>query len=135
MPKICAQPPAPAPFGKIYERFIMSKIRVLLIDDHPAVRAGIRMMLEQDPDIDVVGEADNGHKAVQLVELLKPSVLLLDMEMPGKNGVEVAEELNRINANVRILGLSAYDDEEYISGLLSSTGLPERTQTQTRETS
>ena len=113
----------------------MSKIRVLLIDDHPAVRAGIRMMLEQDPDIDVVGEADNGHKAVQLVELLKPSVLLLDMEMPGKNGVEVAEELNRINANVRILGLSAYDDEEYISGLLSSTGLPERTQTQTRETS
>lgn len=98
----------------------MDKIRVLLIDDHPAVRAGIRMMLEQDPDIEVVGEGDNGDRALQLAELLKPDVLLLDMEMPGKDGVEVAEELNRINANVRILGLSAYDDEEYISGLLSN---------------
>ena len=98
----------------------MGKIRVLLIDDHPAVRAGIRMMLEQDPNIEVVGEGDNGDRALQLVELLKPDVLLLDMEMPGKDGVEVAEELNRINANVRILGLSAYDDEQYISGLLSN---------------
>lgn len=98
----------------------MSKIRVLLIDDHPAIRAGIRMMLEQDPDISVVGEADNGNEAVQLVELLKPDVLLLDMEMPGKNGVQVAQELKKKNAKVRVLGLSAYDDPEYINGLLSS---------------
>lgn len=98
----------------------MSKIRVLLIDDHPVVRAGIRMLLEQDPGIEVVGEVDNGDKAVQLVESLKPDVLLLDMEMPGKNGVQVAQELKKAKAKVHILGLSAYDDEEYISGLLSS---------------
>ncbi len=98
----------------------MSKIRVLLIDDHPVVRAGIRMLLEQDPGIEVVGEVDNGNKAVQLVESLKPDVLLLDMEMPGKNGVQVAQELKNAKTKVQILGLSAYDDEEYISGLLSS---------------
>lgn len=99
---------------------MMSKIRVLLIDDHPVVRAGIRMLLEQDSAIEVVGEADNGDRAIELVESLKPDVLLLDMEMPGKNGVQVAQELKKANANVQILGLSAYDDEEYISSLLSS---------------
>ena len=98
----------------------MSKIRVLLIDDHPAVRAGIRMMLEQDPGIEVVGEGNNGNRAIQLVKLLKPDVLLLDMEMPGKNGVSVAQELKKMNAKVHILGLSAYDDSEYVNGLLDS---------------
>ena len=98
----------------------MSKIRVLLIDDHPVVRAGIRMLLEQDSAIEVVGEADNGDRAIELVESLKADVLLLDMEMPGKNGVQVAQELKKAKANVQILGLSAYDDEEYISSLLSS---------------
>ncbi|MGB0385478.1 MAG: response regulator transcription factor [Ardenticatenaceae bacterium] len=98
----------------------MNKIRVLLIDDHPAIRAGIRVILEQDPSIEVVGEADNGDRAVELVKLLKPDVLLLDMEMPGKNGPEVAQELNRINANVHILGLSAHDNLKYIKRLLEN---------------
>ncbi len=96
----------------------MKKIRVLLIDDHPIVRAGIRMLLEKDSGIEVVGEADNGNQATSLVLKLNPDVLLLDMEMPGKNGVQVAQELNRMNAKVRILGLSAHDDPGYITSLL-----------------
>ncbi len=98
----------------------MNIIRALLIDDHPIVRSGIRMLLEQAPDIQVVGEADNGANAVELVKQLQPDVLLLDVEIPGKSGMEVAAELREANLPVRILALSAYDDEQYIVSLLTN---------------
>jgi DNA-binding NarL/FixJ family response regulator len=98
----------------------MSKIRVLLVDDHPIIRSGIRMLLEQAEDIVVVGEADRGDNVLGLVNRLRPDVLLLDMEMPGKSGVEVARELQSAKAPVRILVLSAYDDDQYISSLLAT---------------
>lgn len=96
------------------------KIRVLMIDDHPIVRSGIRMLLEQAGDIEVVGEAERGDDAVGLLKRLKPDVLLLDMEMPGKTGVEVAREVEAARLPVRVLALSAHDDEEYILNLLAN---------------
>jgi DNA-binding NarL/FixJ family response regulator len=98
----------------------MDRIRVILIDDHPIVRSGIRMLLEQAPDIIVVGEVERGDNAVQQVEALNPDVVLLDMEMPGKSGVEIARELQATGLPVRILALSAYDDDQYISSLLAN---------------
>ncbi|MBX3011445.1 MAG: response regulator transcription factor [Caldilineaceae bacterium] len=98
----------------------MKKIRVLMIDDHPIVRSGIRMLLEQAGDIEVVGEAERGDDAVGLIKRLKPDVLLLDMEMPGKTGVEVAREVEAAQLPVRVLALSAHDDEEYILNLLAN---------------
>ncbi len=98
----------------------MTIIRALLIDDHPIVRSGIRMLLEQAPDIQVVGEADTGQHALELVRQLKPDVVLLDVEMPGKSGLDVARELHEAQLPVRILALSAYDDEQYILSLLAS---------------
>jgi DNA-binding NarL/FixJ family response regulator len=98
----------------------MNRIRVILIDDHPIVRSGIRMLLEQAPDIVVVGEVERGDNAVQQVEALNPDVVLLDMEMPGKSGVEIARELQATGLPVRILALSAYDDDQYISSLLAN---------------
>ena len=98
----------------------MSQIRVLLADDHPIIRSGIRLLLEHAPDITVVGETDRGNDVVKLVERLKPDVLLLDMEMPGQSGVDVAQELQQIGAAVRVLVLSAYDDDEYIASLLAT---------------
>lgn len=98
----------------------MRKISVLLIDDHPIVRSGIRRLLEQADDIVVVGESDRGGKAMQLVDELSPDVLLLDMEIPDKSGVEVAQELKDAESPVRVLALSAHDDEEYVLSLLSS---------------
>src|SRR5690554_4004404 len=98
----------------------MSEIRVLLVDDHPIIRSGIRMLLEQAPDIVVVGETDRGDDVLSLVDRLAPDVLLLDMEMPGKSGVDVARELQASGSPVRILVLSAYDDDQYISSLLSN---------------
>lgn len=96
------------------------QIRVILIDDHPVVRSGIRNILEEAGDIVVEGESDNGEAALRLVEELSPDVLLLDMEMPGLSGVEVAQELQHRGAEVKVLALSAYDDEHYIRELLSS---------------
>lgn len=98
----------------------MASIRVALADDHPSLRAGIRARLEREDDIEVVGEAGTGEGALQLVASMKPHVLLLDMEMPDLSGVEVARRLKAAEAPVRILALSAHDDEEYILKLLDS---------------
>ena len=96
------------------------KIRVVLVDDHPIVRSGIKMILEQAPDIRVVGEAQRGDDGVRLIEHLRPDVVLLDMEMPGLTGIEVVEKLQELKIETRVLALSAYDDPEYIRSLLSS---------------
>lgn len=96
----------------------MAAIRIVLADDHPVVRDGVRLLLERDPDLIVVGEAGDGTEALRLVAELEPDVLVLDMEMPGFSGVEVARRLQESGSSVRVLGLSAYDDEEYIAGLL-----------------
>lgn len=101
----------------------MKAIRVVLADDHPVVRSGIRMLLEKArelPQILVVGEANNGLEVLHMVESLAPDVLLLDMELPGMSGLEVARQLQAAGALVRVVGLSAYDDEQYIFGLLES---------------
>jgi DNA-binding NarL/FixJ family response regulator len=94
--------------------------RVLLADDHVVVRAGIRHLLNKAPDINVIGEAGNGVEALRLVEELHPDVLLLDMEMPALNGIEVAQRLQEIGSLVRILVLSAYEDKQYILQLLEN---------------
>ncbi len=96
----------------------MSPIRVILADDHPVVRNGIRHMLEKVVDIEVLGEASTGGEALQLVQDTKPDILLLDMEMPDLNGREVAQRLQSMGSPVKILALSAYDDPVYIRELL-----------------
>lgn len=101
----------------------MVSTRVVLADDHAAVRLGIRIILERAPDIAVVGEASDGFQALRLVEDLMPDVLLLDMEMPGLKGVEVAQRLKAVGSPVRILALSSYDDKQYILGLLATGAL------------
>ncbi|MCC6169596.1 MAG: response regulator transcription factor [Caldilineaceae bacterium] len=96
------------------------KIRVILADDHPVVRTGIRALLERADDILVVAETGKGKEVFALIEQLAPDVLLLDMEMPDLSGMEVAMRLKQSAARVRVLALSAYDDEQYIRNLLIS---------------
>lgn len=98
----------------------MNKIRVLLVDDHPVVRAGIRALLRSAADIEVVAEAKSGAEALTKVKELQPEVLLLDMEMPDISGVEVAKKLKAERSSVRVLALSAYDDAQYVKSLLES---------------
>jgi len=102
----------------------MEVIHVVLADDHPVVRAGIRNELVAS-GVQVVGEAVNGEEVQQLVERLHPEVVVLDVEMPGLNGLEVARRLRarqqaQLDPPVSILVLSAHDQEAYIFGLLDA---------------
>jgi len=95
----------------------MKKIHVLLADDHTVVRQGLRMLLEGEQDITVVGEADNGLQTVQLARKLKPDIVVLDVAMPHLNGLEVTRRIMRDLPDTRVLVLSSYSDEEYVQQL------------------
>ncbi len=97
----------------------MSEIKVLIADDHPIVCKGIRNLLEPAADISVIGEAHSGADALQMIESLKPDLVLLDVELTDMSGIDVIRKLNEDKVSVRILGLSSYDDREFISQLLS----------------
>jgi DNA-binding NarL/FixJ family response regulator len=93
--------------------------KVVLVDDHDMVRAGIRSILQRTEEIEVIGEARDGLEALNLVEELVPDILLLDVEMPKMSGRRVAQELRDRELPVRIIALSAHDDNQYILGMLS----------------
>jgi DNA-binding NarL/FixJ family response regulator len=92
----------------------LDKIRVVIADDHPAVRVSLHRLLNRQEDIQVIGEATDGAEALQMVADLTPHVLLLDIEMPVLDGIEVTRRLRGGKSPVRVLILSAYSDEEYI---------------------
>jgi DNA-binding NarL/FixJ family response regulator len=94
--------------------------RVVLADDSESMRKGIRRLLSQTADIAVVGEARDGLEAMSMVKELRPDVLLLDVEMPGISGIEVARRLVTEVDKPRILVLSAYDDRQYIREMLAN---------------
>jgi DNA-binding NarL/FixJ family response regulator len=96
------------------------EIRVLLADDHSLVRKGFRRMLEDDPEIQVVGEACNGSEAVQLARELHPDVLVMDMSMPGLNGIQAAQEIARHSPEVAVLMLSMYSEEAHVQNSLAA---------------
>jgi DNA-binding NarL/FixJ family response regulator len=92
----------------------MKPIRVLLADDHTLVRAGIRGLLEGLGDMEVVGEAGDGQEALRLAEALRPDIVLLDIGMPGLNGLEVAGRVATLDASIRVVILSMHTSEEYV---------------------
>jgi DNA-binding NarL/FixJ family response regulator len=96
---------------------LMQKIRILLADDHVVVRQGLRALLAAEDDIDILGEADNGRQAVQLVKKLLPDVVVMDIAMPVLNGLEATRQITRTVPTTKVLILSSYSDDEYISQL------------------
>lgn len=96
------------------------KIRVLLADDHAVVRQGIRRFLEEVDDIEVVAEAGDGREAVRLVEERQPDVAVLDIRMPELTGVEATRRIRERFPQVRVLILTAYDDDPYVFALLQA---------------
>ena len=95
-------------------------IRVVVVDDHALHRDGTRQILEAHPDLQVVGDASSGEIALALVNQLHPDVVLLDIRLPGMNGIEVARRLTRDHPDVRVLMVSAYDEDEYVRGALEA---------------
>jgi DNA-binding NarL/FixJ family response regulator len=94
------------------------KIRVILADDHPAVRAGIRQFIERAPDIEVLAEADDGRAALDLIRRYQPDVAVLDLQMPGLSGLEVIAQARQEQPASRFIVLTAYDDDPYIFAAL-----------------
>lgn len=96
----------------------MAKIRVLLADDHAIVREGVKMILIKEPDIEVVGEASDGQEALDLVDRLKPGVVVMDISMPGMSGIEATQHVRERYPGVNVLALTMHEDESYVFKLL-----------------
>lgn len=96
----------------------MNQTRILLADDHAVLRAGLRLLLETQPDLKVVGEAGSGSEALALAASLQPDLILLDLTMPGPGGLETLPALRRAAPQARVLILTMHDDEGYLRSAL-----------------
>ncbi len=97
-----------------------SLITIVLADDHAAVRAGTRQLLESDAGLRVVAEASDGNEALSFAQAMTPDVLILDIQMPGKSGIEVARQVRALKLRCGILMVSAFDDAPYVKSALHS---------------
>jgi len=93
-------------------------IRVLIADDHKIMLAGLRSLLEKQTDIEVVGEADNGRKAVRMAQEKKPDVIVMDVSMPDLNGIEATKQIIESLPETRVIALSMHSDKRFVMGML-----------------
>ena len=98
----------------------MSPIRILLVDDHAVVRAGLHMLLGADPELQIVGEAENGAQALRLTDELAPDVVLMDISMPDMNGIEATRKIKEQAPNVAVLALTMHEDDQYFFEMLAA---------------
>lgn len=95
-------------------------ITVLVVDDHALHRDGTRHILERHPDLEMVGDADSGERALAMVRQLNPDVVLMDIRLPGMNGIETTRRLRQDHPDVQVLIVTAHDDSEYVRGALEA---------------
>jgi two-component system response regulator NreC len=95
----------------------MKKLRILLADDHKMVREGLRLLIDSQPDMHVVGEAANGREVLRQARELKPDVVIMDLSMPELNGLQATEALKRAQPELKVVALTAHEDESYLRQL------------------
>jgi len=98
----------------------MSKIRILIADDHNIVREGVRMILDGQEDFEVVGEASTGRQAVEEARRLRPDVVVMDISMPDMNGIEATSKIRSELSDTQVMGLTMHEDESYVFELLKA---------------
>src|SRR3972149_6772474 len=98
----------------------MSKIRLLLVDDHQVVRAGLRMLFQAEKDMEIVGEVGSGEEALGAVRDLEPDVVLMDVVMSGMSGIEATRRIKEANPDTAVLALTMHDDEQYFFEMLQA---------------
>lgn len=96
----------------------MAKIRLLLADDHAVVRSGLRMLLESQPDMEIVGEAASGVEALNQVRARQPDIVLMDIQMPDMTGIEAAETIRNLYPQTAVLALTMHEDDQYFFEML-----------------
>ncbi|MBE2223130.1 MAG: response regulator transcription factor [Anaerolineae bacterium] len=97
-----------------------NKIKLMLADDHAVVRSGLRMLLDAQPDMEIVGEAETGMEAITKTKELRPDVVLMDVEMPGMNGIEATEKIKESVPETAVLALTMYEDDQYFFEMLKA---------------
>jgi two-component system response regulator NreC len=95
-----------------------NKIRLILADDHAVVRSGLRMLLEAQPDIEIVAEAETGEEAVEQARKLQPDIILMDIQMPDVNGIEATKRIRRLSPDSAVLALTMHENEQYFFEML-----------------
>jgi two-component system, NarL family, response regulator NreC len=98
----------------------MMKIRLLLVDDHAVVRSGLRMLLMDEEDMEIAGEAGNAAEALEAARLLKPDVILMDIGLPDMSGIEATREIRKLYPEVAVVALTIHEDEEYFFKMLDA---------------
>ena len=98
-------------------------IRILIADDHAIVREGLRTLISAKPGLELIGEASDGAEAAEMAKSLRPDVILLDMVMPRKNGLEAIEDIKQDNPNARILVLTSFDDDDRVFSAIKAGAL------------
>ena len=95
-------------------------IRVLIADDHKIVRDGLRILIDKQKDMEVIGEAQNGRDAVKFTKKLRPDVVIMDVSMPDMNGIEATRQITTENRRVKIIALSMHSDRRFVTGMLEA---------------
>jgi two-component system response regulator NreC len=95
-------------------------IKILLVEDQVIMREGLRALINKESDMEVVGEADNGEMAMELAGELEPDVIIMDVTMPRMNGIEATRQIKAMMPNIKIVALSAYDNREYVMGMVKA---------------
>jgi two-component system, NarL family, response regulator NreC len=98
----------------------MSPIRLLLVDDHAVLRAGLRMLLSADSELEIVGEAETGSQGVAMAQELRPDVVLMDIAMPDMNGIEATRRIKAACPDIAVLALTMHEDDQYFFEMLSA---------------
>jgi two-component system response regulator NreC len=97
-------------------------IRIVLVDDHPILLAGVAALLELEDDLEVVGQASTGEESIERVKTLRPDVVVMDIDMPGMGGLEATREISKLDLGVRVLVLTSHADDEYLLPVLEAGG-------------
>lgn len=98
----------------------MARIRLLLVDDHEVVRSGLRMLLENEADLVILGEASNGHQALELVEKLHPDVVIMDITLPDISGIDATRQIKELHSEIAVVALTIHEDQQYFFEMLQA---------------
>lgn len=98
----------------------LEDIKIMLVDDHKLLRDGLRNIIEQKANMHIIGEASNGREAIKICAKLLPNVIVIDVAMPGLNGIEAAKQINKNHPEIKIIGLSMHSGKQFIQGMFKA---------------